>query len=226
MTEGRLFSDAELAEMGTLTVDAIQRAIDDGEYEKAKGLSRRMYKEFLAMHDLYRDWVTATLSFVGRSYGDDVLYEALEEGCSAWISPLMERYGKADPRRKAQILATGLRGHLQPTKIEEDDEKLTFTFEVCPSCGRLVREGLYEPPRSFYKIAKPHLMTYGQANFPVYCAHDVFQEILPIEWTGVPLFACEPAEKPGEGPCRIHLYKNPQDIPAKYYERVGKKKPG
>jgi hypothetical protein len=66
----RILSNDEIAEMEKLTVDRLIETIDRGEREGAKKLARRMYNEFLSMHDLYRNWTSATLSFVGRRFGD------------------------------------------------------------------------------------------------------------------------------------------------------------
>ena len=44
--------------------DKILEAIENEEPERAKKLSKKMYNEFLAMHDLYRNWITATLSIL------------------------------------------------------------------------------------------------------------------------------------------------------------------
>ena len=52
--------------MGKRSVDRLTEAIDAGDTETAKRIGQRMYKEFLSMHDLYRNWVTATLSEIGR----------------------------------------------------------------------------------------------------------------------------------------------------------------
>ena len=71
MTQNRLFSDQDLKEMGTQTVELVERAIDNGDYEEAKRLARRMYREFSAMHDVYVNWVTAILTFVYNRYGDE-----------------------------------------------------------------------------------------------------------------------------------------------------------
>lgn len=226
MAEERLFTREELAEMGKMTVDSIQEAIDSGDGERAKKLSRRMYREFLAMHDLYLHFVTGLLSFVDRQYGDEALYQGLGEGCAAFLRPLAERYRGMEPRRKAELLAMGLRGHLHPLKIEEDDEKFTFMMQPCASGGRLILQGAYDgPPNNFAKVAKAQPMTYGRADHPVYCVHCSFQEILPIEWDGVPLFITEPAKELGKEPCRIYIYKRPEDIPDRFYERIGKQKP-
>ena len=60
----RIFTESELEDMGGLTLDKLQEAIKSGDSEKADKLARHMYREFEAMHDLYVDWLTATLSWV------------------------------------------------------------------------------------------------------------------------------------------------------------------
>jgi len=207
MSEQRIFSSEELANLGKLTLELVEDAIDAGDKEKAKKLSRRMYKEFLSMHDLYRDWVTALLTFIGRRYGDSVLSEALRYGCQAWLEPLCDRYEGQDTRRKAQMMIAGLRGHLQAFTVEEDEEKVTVVLDTCGSGGRLVEEGAYSPPRDFLKIQNPQPMTFDRPDFPVYCAHCYFQNCLPAESRGEPLYVTEPSAEPGLEPCRIHLYK-------------------
>lgn len=225
MKGNKVFTEEELNEMGRQTVDVIEQSIDAGDRQKAKKLTRRMYREFLAMHDLFRDWVTALLTFIGTHYGDEALYQALEEGCSSWVKPLTELYANKDIRRKVELLAGGLRGHLQPLEIKEDDEKFIFLGRPCGSGGRLVLDGSYGPPRNFMKVKKAQPMTYGREDFPVYCAHCPFQEILPIEWNGAPLFVTVPPAKLGEEPCQMYLYKEPKAIPPELYQRVGKRKP-
>src|SRR6266851_9794996 len=76
----RILSKDEIAEMEKLTVDRLIETIERGDTEGAKKLARRMYNEFLSMHDLYRNWTAATLSFVGRRFGDKALEEAMDEG--------------------------------------------------------------------------------------------------------------------------------------------------
>ncbi len=225
MREKKVFTEEELNEMGMQTADVIVASIDAGDRQKAKKLTRRMYQEFLAMHDLYRDWVTALLTFIGVRYGDEVLYQALKESCSPWVKGLTELYANKDIRRKAEMLAGGLRGHLQPLEIKEDDEKFIILMHPCGSGGRLVLNGSYGPPHDFMRVKKAQPMTYGREDFPVYCAHCSFQEILPIEWDGTPLFITVPSAKLGEEPCQIYIYKDPKAIPSELYQRVGKKKP-
>lgn len=226
MAGNRVFTDEELKQMGEKTLDLVAAAIDSGDKERAKKLSERMYREFQGMHDLYLDWVTGLLSFIYRRHGDQELYDALSEACAAWLKPVAETYTKVDIRRKAQLFAGGLRGHLVPLKVEEDDEKITFMMMPCGSGGKLALSNAYGPPKNFAKIKKAQPMTYGMENFSVYCAHCSFQEILPIEWHGAPMVVCHPPrpDKIGQIPCRISLYKDPKKVPEELYRRVGKKK--
>ena len=207
MNDKRLFTDQELKALGQRTLDLLVDALDNGENENAKKLARRMYNEFLGMHDLYRDWVTHLLTFIGERYGDDVLAEAMQETVSGYTQRLAQHYADKDTQSKIAILLAGFRGHLQPFDIEEDDEKLTITPRPCGSGGRLIQDGGYRPPCSFLKIKRPQPMTFNRSDFPVYCAHCHFQNISPIATGKEPLFFTEPSEDPGNLPCRIFIYK-------------------
>lgn len=224
--EERIFTEEELKEMAVETVDLVQQAIDQGELEKAKKLTRRMHKEFFAMHEAFRNWITSLLDFIGRRQGDEAVYEAIHIAFSHFTD-LAKEYRKKDFRRQVEMLASGLKGgHLTPLEIKEDDEKVTIMMKPCGSGGRAILNGYYEgPPRNFLKIKKPQVMTFWRSDYPVYCCHCPFQDIIPIEADGYPIWVTVPAEKLGEGLCRFILYKNPDNIPTKYYERYGKKKP-
>lgn len=224
MPGNRLFTDEQLKDLGRRNVDAIAEAIDSGALDQAKDLAQRMHRECLAMHDGLIAWITATLTFVGRHYGDEALAVALREGCTAWLQPLSERFAHADVGHRVVMMTKMLRGHMMPIRIEEDDEKFTFVMEPCGSGGRLVLDGKYGPPSNFLKIAKPQPLTCGQKDFPVYCAHAAVLAMLGMEWSGAPLFFEEPSDKVGEKPCKMYLYKDPKAAPAELYAKVGKKK--
>jgi hypothetical protein len=207
MSAEKLFTDEELKQLGERTVDLLEASIDKGDQERSKLLAKRMYAEFGAMHDLYRDWVTHLLTFIGRRFGDEVLHAALEETVGAFTRQLGQRYAGKGTKRKMEILTAGLRGHLQAFEVNEEAGQFTITAPVCGSGGRLVKDGGYEPPDSFLKIEKSQPMTFNRPNFPVYCAHCYFQNVSPAEPGGDPLFVTEPAEEVGHGPCRVRVRK-------------------
>jgi len=223
----RLFTKDEIAELEKRTLDRLLEAIDSGDSQNAKKIAQRMYNEFLSMHDLYRNWATGTLSFIGRRFGDQVLEEVMTEGVKAWWLPNLEKFpqGPDGLRARVKMFISGLHGHLQPMHIEEDDEKVVMQMKPCGSGGRLVLEGKYEGPNAFYTIKNPQRMTYGRANFPVYCAHEPPMEIVDIQKNGTPFVVVEPAHELGKEVCSFIIYKDPAKIPEKYYERLGLKKP-
>jgi hypothetical protein len=223
----RLFSEAEIAEMGKRTVDRLTEAIEAGDKERAKRIAQRMYNEFRSMHDLYRDWTTAMLSFIGRKFGDAVLEEAMTEGVKAWWLPNLDKLpqGPEALRQRIKMFVAGLRGHLQPLHIEEDDEKVVIQMRPCGSGGQLVLEGKYEGSEAFLTLDTPQKLTYGRDRFPVYCAHEPPMELIDIDKHGTPFVVVEPAKELGKEPCSFIIYKDPGKIPARYYERLGLQKP-
>jgi len=223
----RLLSRDEIVEMEKRTLDRLLEAVEAGDKQAAKRIASRMYNEFLSMHDLYRNWTTALLSFVGRRYGDQALEEAMKEGVKAWWMPTLKKFPKGAEalRQRVKMFVAGLRGHLQPLHIEEDDEKVSIQLRPCGSGGRLVLEGKYEGDDGFLTVKGPQFLTYGRKCFPVYCAHEPAMELVDIQANGSPFVVVEPAHELGKEHCTFLIYKDPEKIPAKYYERLGLKKP-
>lgn len=222
--ENKIFSDEELKEMGVRTLDLLTQAIENGDKERAKKLAERMYRESLNMHDTYVDWTTGLMDYIYKNCGEDSLYEAEKKILASTTAKLRTR--TADFRQRVKAMLIALRGHQQPLKVEEDDEKVCITMEPCGSGMRSVERGIYEPPCSFAMIQKPHPMTWGMIDFPIYCTHSPILEILSIEQIGYPNAIASPPAKVARGKaCTYCIYKNPEDIPEEAYTRVGKQKP-
>lgn len=221
----RVFTDEELREMGERTVDLLTQAIEDGDKERAKKLANQMYREFSSMHHLYVDWTAGFMDYIYTSYGEEALYQALRKVIGESVGPMVD-VRKADFRSRVRRLAATLRGHLEPVTVEEDDEKVCITMEPCGSGQRLVERGAYELPRSLTMIQKPHPMTWGMTDFPIYCTHAPVLEILSIEQLGYPVNVTVPPEKVARGKsCKYCIYKDVENIPEEVYTRVGKQRP-
>lgn len=207
MTEEKVFTEEELSKLGMRTLDLVLEALEKGDNKNAAGLAKRMYAEFLGMHDLYRNWVTHLLSIIGKKYGDEALHEALHETVAGYSARLARAYEGKDIKAKVKTLCAGLRGHLHAFTVEESDDAFAITPTICGSGGRLVTEGEYEKPDGFLKIEKSGEMTFNRPDFPVYCAHCYFQNIVPVGESGQPLFNTAPAENIGVEPCKITIPK-------------------
>ena len=224
MSNNRVFTEEELKEMGTRTLDLVQEAIDNNDKEKAKELANRMYEEFNYLHDGYMFWVTGLLTYIYRSYGIDAVEEAEREAHTIEAKTVFKPSKKTDFRSRVEELAKALRGHLQPITIEEDDEKVTLTMKPCGSGERIIRMGGYEPEIGLAKVKEAHRITYGMKDFPVYCVHCPVMEMLDIERSGDFGSVKIISDPIGKEHCQFALYKDNADIPEESYTRIGKEK--
>jgi hypothetical protein len=225
MKSKRIFTDGELKEMGTRTLDLVLEAIDAGDKDKAKELANRMYREFNYLHDGYFTWVTGLLGFIYKNYGIDVLEKAEREAHTIEANFVFKPSGKTDFRSRVEEMLGSLRGHLQPITVAEDDEKVTITMKPCGSGERIIRMGGYEPEIGLIRIKEAHPITYGMKDFPMYCVHCPVMEMLDIERSGDFRSVRIVSDPIGKEHCQFALYKDNADIPEGSYTRIGKKKP-
>ncbi len=221
----RVFTDEELKEMGTRTLDVLLETIDAGDKKKAKELAERMYREFNHLHDGYMTWVTGLQTYIYENYGVDAVEEAERQAHTIESKIAFIPSRETDFRARVINMVGGLRGHLQPIKIEEDDEKVSITMQPCGSGERIIQKGGYKPEVGLARVKEPHRITWGMKDFPIYCVHCPIMEAMDIERTGNFGFVHLVTEPIYNESCRFAFYKDPADIPEELYTRIGKKKP-
>jgi hypothetical protein len=223
MSDKRIFTEQELKEMGTRTLDLVLESIDSGNKDKAKELANRMYREFNYLHDGYMFWVTGLLTFIYENYGIEAVETAERKAHTIEANVVFKPLEKTDIRSQVEHLASGLRGHLQPITIKEDDEKVSLTMKPCGSGERIIQKGGYEA--GLATVMEPNHITWGMKNFPIYCVHCPVMEMLQIENTGK-FGAAHIVSLPlRHGACQFVFYKDHANIPEEFYTRIGKKKP-
>ena len=226
MAKDRIFTDEELKELSVKTLDVLLETIDAGDKEKAKELANRMYTEFQHLHDGYFTWVSGLQSFIYKNYGIEALEQAEREAHTIEANFVWRSSGgPSDFKSRVAAMAGGMRGHLQPVEVNEDDEKITITMKPCGSGERIIRMGGYEPEIGLAKVKEASPITYMQEDFPIYCVHCPIMEMLDIEKTGDFASVHIISDPVGEEHCRFTFYKDPADIPEEAYTRIGKKKP-
>lgn len=220
----RVFTPQELEEMGELTLDLLNKAIEGNDTERAKKLAKKMYREFSTTHDILVDWIASFMDYTYKKYGEDGFYEALKNSVEGMSGQKID-YKAIEFKHRVMGIATVLKGHLQPMEVEEDDEKVCITMKPCGSGQRLVERGGYGSRYNFSMLTKPHDMTWNMADFPIYCTHCPMLEIVPMEQLGYPPYAIFPPDKvAGDGQCKLCVYKDIDDTPEEVFTRVGKKK--
>ncbi len=230
MSEERWFEPEELAEMARPTLDRVIEAIEAGDNDGAIELCRSMKSEWRFLHDLMAESMLGLVDFIKRRFGEEQVPEAWTESMErGWRSNALV-IASRDRRDVVEALAatwrahstSGVGPHPGSFTIEEDDEKFTFVLHPCGSGQRLVRRGLYEGEHGYGTTDEAHDWSFDRAGMPLYCTHCTFMnEKLPIEWLGFPLYPLDPPEDFGEQPCRWYWYKNPADIPERFFARYG-----
>lgn len=198
---------ADLTRLGERTLDQLTQAIEMEEAALAIQLANRMSDEFQGMHDHYLNWTTKFMGFIGKTYGEDVLAKAIEETMAtstAESEDIAVAWAAMSDEERIQLFAKGVRGHLQPFKVREKEDSYELVLDQCGSGGRLIRQGAYDGENALYKIKEPTPMTYGQRDFPVYCAHCHFEGKAVGKKTFYEVIA---SDKPGTVPCLLRVYK-------------------
>jgi hypothetical protein len=225
MNQKKIFTQKELDEMGTRTLDLVLEAIEVGNNRKAKELAQRMYREFNFLHDGYMTWVTGLLTYIYQKYGIDAVEEAERGAHTIEAKIAFKPSEKNDIRSRVEHLVGGLRGHLQPITVEEDDEKISITMKPCGSGERIIQKGGYNPEIGLARVNESHRITWGMKDFPIYCVHCPVMEMLDIERTGNFNSVHIVTEPINQGGCHFTFYKEPERIPENLYARIGKNKP-
>ena len=232
----RIFSEKELLDFTKDCMDLAIEAIDAGDLQTARYWCRREAETKNLMHDIYMDWVAALCSYICDNMGEETAVQVVRD---LMVSKISNAEFVAEKTRlieekgvKAWVnwcVEMARQHHSYPgLTVEEDDEKIIITLNPCGSGGRLIAMGLFEGEKGYRKLRKPGPHTWGETDLPIYCVHcPLAHEIIPIQVGGqgaqLWVHAAPFPKKPGD-PCIHHIYKNPKDIPEKYYERLGMKK--
>ena len=231
----RWFSEEELAELSRPTMDRAVEAIDAGDLESARRLCGEMKHEWQMLHDLMAAGVLDLVSFIQQRLGEDAVGEAWEQSMNRGWRHHHAAIEALDRRDLVELLAATWRAHscsgVGPNpgafEISEDDEKVTFTMNPCGSGQRLVRNGAYDGLPDGGRTREAHDWSFDRREFPLYCTHCSFMnESLPIQWSGYPLYPCDPPGDYSKDPCTWYWYKDPDDIPERHYEPLRGRKAG
>jgi hypothetical protein len=205
--------------------------INSGDLKKASYWCHREAETHDEMHDIFVDTIAGLLSYIYDKLGEEEVVFVLREVMARHLhTPVFiakrKQLGLED--RVCELADIWRQHSTKPgLTVEEDDEKFIVTVK-CGSGAKLIEKGTYQGPNGFRRLQKAGPHTWGEVDLPIYCGHcPEAHEILPIEtvgqgaqfWIHVSPFP----QKPGD-PCIHLIYKNPKEIPDKYYHRLGLEK--
>ena len=218
----------EIARLQTPLWEQAKAAVHAGDTDAAIALIDDAVDRWRRLQDYSINWITSLLSFVGRELGEDAVERALRTTGEEFIRPRRDTgvdWSTLPADARAKAIARAMVANFGEVDVAEDDEKIVLSFR-CGSGGRLIDEGRYETEGGPYLVLRERgPRTFEQESLPVYCAHcSVNNEMQAVEWVGTPTSIEHPSPAPG-GLCVHHVYKDPADIPAEAYRRIGKEPP-
>jgi len=216
--------ESEKSSLTKLTQDTIFELLDQNRGEELSRLLRQEFQARKSFHDLYVDWVNELTAFLAEKAGDDAVKDFYDLYYQKRSREMQDDKKYSLPieelvRYRAKKFSGG--GHDFNFTIEEDDEKFVFILNPCSSGGSLIEKS--DEPR--YRTKMAHYWSHHQEKFPLYCVHCIFiWELRSIDIIGYPRVVYHIPEKAGS-PCIQYMWKKLEDIPEKYFERLGRKKP-
>lgn len=194
-----------------------------GRWEEARATLTGSDAEYTWTHDGMRNlnvrMQEAVYAHFGRADGDrlcDRVYQRMTD----WA------FGATDApafRDQVETFAMLWQWHRTPVRIVEDDEKVTYIMQPCGSGGRMINAGAYLPSarRPLTVLAEPSFASFGEGNFPNWCAHCAFSNRGYLA-RSLPYFLLEGwSDHRRWGGCAAHSYKDIALVPDEAFERVG-----
>jgi hypothetical protein len=199
-----------------------------GRWGEVAGLAEEAWTEYIPVHDGMRNANARTLDLVHRRFGQatgDRIGTSVYDELMTWHlnrSPQI-------PAFREHVVQTAMNWHWHRTvfRIVELPDRVSFFLEPCGSGGRMINEGAYYPSstRPLSLISEPSHATFGETNFPSWCAHcaDSNRSFLARGHNLIMHEGWTPAHR--HGACAAHIFKSYDEIPDEYFTRVGLPRP-
>jgi len=205
-------------------------AVAGGDPTALRAALDAMRAAYRARNDAYSDWAWGLLTALRAELGEARLEAAFRASMQGWRSERYAALGRLSPREVFELALESTRPLLGgragegDVDVTEDDEKWVLSFDPCGTGGRMRRSARSEPPFGFADVEGAYDWTWGEAGVCLFCAHCSFvNEIVPIEQHGTPMRVTEYPDAPGK-PCTWTVYKAPERVPDRAFERVGKRR--
>lgn len=220
--------------------------------EEAEAALDRMKETWRQTHDRDVDHTYGLMSEIQERHGGQGIVDMFQKllvPLFAW------RYEKFDIDRhpwdeglEALMLVAceAMRGHLVGPErtgdfeLEETDDRFILRFDPCGSGQRTIRGDWIEntparmqPPYNWGVSQEEASWNHFQKGVCLYCAHCIIlMEEMPMDRFGYPVRVVDPPVYPdvnrdpeARQRCQWQMFKDPTQVPAEYYERVGRVKP-
>lgn len=226
---GRVLRLEDRRSLGESTLGRMLRHLEDGKTAEALALLD-YYETYEETYHLGGGWRQLDVAaYVADRAGEAAVGEFLRATAGSWMRGHVERLAALSPRERLYFLAELKRAECRgpggdaTLRVSEEWDRFLVEADPCGDCGRLRRLGQGADgmvPR-LGVTTRQHPWAWGQVGVPFRCARAcVAFELLPLEWTGAPLWVTDWSPDP-QAPCRISIYKQGSLIPDVYFDRLG-----
>lgn len=211
------------------TYDEIVLALERRDVLLAASAFERWARQARARHDVLVVYASAYPDVVARRHGVAVASEGIRRSLElcGWYDELWELAARLSAEQLAAVLAEELRAHFSgpgrqgSVRVIEELDRFRLMFEPCGT-GQVLRlhaaDGHIPPVGT---VSSEHPVSWRRAGeVPWFCAHCAVNEIVSAERLGHPAWVTDFDPDPRR-PCGWTIYKDPADIPADHYERLG-----
>ena len=203
-------------------------------------------------HDRDVDHTYALMSLIKEELGEPAVREMFDR---VLLPLFVWRYEKFDIDKHPWdegletlmlVACEAMRGHLVGPErtgdfeLIEEEDRYILRFDPCGSGGRTIRgdwiedtPARMEPPYDWTVTEEKHSWNHYTPGVCLYCTHCIIlMEEMPIDRFGYPVRVIDPPVYPDTDKdpavrqkCQWQMFKDPTQVPAEYYERVGRTKP-
>lgn len=207
-----------------LPLNDVLESIESGNNETASAAAKKLWNEWMELHDSEVELMQVFLNFVGAELGEDAIEDVLRYlGEALWLPQIPELSKPENHEALVAVQAAAHRGHGSDFHVEQDEEKSVFVVKCCGSGGVMMKEGKFEdagrhPLRGcITKNAYP--WSFEQKGVSYYCAHCAVwfdSRYMPKEWQAPSIFSQEynlQFDKDGEPTgkvCKHIFYRKPR----------------
>lgn len=179
---------------------------------------------FMGIHDGYLLQAHTAESALYKEVGPDKYKDYMYDYFVGGNKPMLDGYWEMPwhDRLLTSLNAPRMFHNCKLKILGEDDKKVWFVMDPCGAGQKLYDMGCFE---GGCNCASAHPVTANNDNFPVYCIHAPLMELIANDMGTAPYYQQDYPENCGHCSCVFNIYKNIEDIPDSYFERIGRKRP-
>lgn len=210
--------EKELKELSKSPWDKAINKLREGDIKAGIELIQIIRDNCQKMHNQLTEWIWSLLTFIANKFGEEEVFNALRFRYECF--PIRAEGVSVEDLVRREAVYKGAAHHSNIITITEEKDRFVIKENPCGSGGRMRKLRLDTPPTNLGTTSKGYNWSWGKKDVSYYCAHCCVREIMTIE-AGIPLISVVECPLKPDDPCYTYIYKKPELVPQKYFQRIG-----